>query len=182
MRKRAVIMERSFFMAVILLSACATGVFAERGNREQSASGMRQKDSTRRILDSNERIDLERFDDAQLRELGESILDRIIADPVTRARVSETMGGPDSECLKDMYMMIGYRFLHDRGKPRDSMNQYRFSAGYAFMTSRMRDGRFDTVRHQAGMMPLLGYLMFLFLFISALGSLLFMIRLFRGRI
>jgi hypothetical protein len=182
MKKRAVIMERSFFTAVIFLSACATGVFAEPGDREQPASGMRQKGCTRRITCSNERINPERFDDAQLRELGESIMDRIITDPATRARVSETMGGPDSECLKDMYMMIGYRFLHDRGVRRESMNQYRFSAGYAFMTSRIGDGGFETVRHQAGMMSLLGYLMFLFLFISALGSLLFMIRLFRGRI
>jgi hypothetical protein len=175
-------MQKSVVLAVILLSARPMLGFAGAGDQGQFSAGMRQKDRVRQILDSNERIDPERFDDAQLKELGEGVINRVIGDPVLRSWIDETMGGSDSECLKDMYKMIGYRFLHDRYALPEQTNKNRFSTGHAFMQSRIRGGELEPGRNPAGPMPIMGYFMFLFLFISALGSTIYMIRLVRERI
>lgn len=182
MKSERVILVKSIVTAVIFLSVCVKGVFAEGGEQGRMPSGIQREDRVMRILDSIERIDPEQVDDAELKEVGEIVMKRIIADPAARAWINETMGGQNSECLKDMYIMIGYRFLHDRRSLQESTIQNRFSAGHAFMKTRIRGEDVETGRSQIGAVPLMGYLMLLFLFISALGSLLFMIRLFQGRV
>ena len=174
-------MKKPVVMAVTLLTLCLAGVFTGAEYPREYPDGMRLQARARQILDSNERIDPDLVGDAQLKELGETVLNRIIADPVMRSWINDTMGGRSSECLGDLYKMIGYRFLHDRSGLSESMNKDRFSAGHAMMRSRIRLEDSESGSHKIRLETLTGYLMFLFLFISALGSLIYMVRLLNGR-
>jgi hypothetical protein len=174
-------MKKSAVSAVALLLICSMGILTEGEARGQFLQSRQHKIRIQKVLDSEVSIDPEKVDDAQLKELGETVMNRIIADPVLRSWINETMGGNNSECLKDMYKIIGYRFLHDQYTLRESTSKNRFSAGHAVVRSRIRDEGREFERQKIGTETLMSYLVFLFLLISALGSLIYMVRLFRER-
>jgi hypothetical protein len=80
-----------------------------------------------------------------------------------------------------MYMMIGYRFLRDHNSLLEVTDTHGFSASHAVVRNKIGERDMETGRNRTMPEPMMGYLMFLFLFISALGSLIFMIRLIKGR-
>jgi hypothetical protein len=181
LKMQTVIAKKPIAASLIVLSICAAGVMSGAGKQGHVPDDLRREDSIRRILESHEKVIPESIDDAQLKELGETVMNRVIADPALRYWINDTMGGRNSECLKEMYAMIGYRFLQDQYSLRGLTDNNRISAGYAVMRSRIRERGMETGRNPTRTVTLMGYLMFLFLVVSALGSSIFMIRLIKGR-
>jgi hypothetical protein len=181
LKMRTIIAKRPIAAALVVVSICAAGVLSGAWKQGHFPDGIRREDSVRRILESNEKIIPERIDDAQLKELGETVMNRIIADPALRYWINDTMGGRNSECLKEMYTMIGYRFLQDHNSLRGLTDKNRISAGHAVVRSQIRERGMVTGGNPVRTETLMGYMMFLLLFVSALGSSIFMIRLIKGR-